>query len=154
VERSRDSSVGTVSRLCAALQGQEILFSVTCRPTVGVHPASYIMATRVPFCERNGRRANLTTHLSRLLSVCVNICVSACGTAPDRFQTAGFTIGSFHWAHKVNEECMAKLAVRESTPQYKKLLLFEHRPYEAWFPSYDLRKTKKMLKVSTLTFEA
>jgi len=120
----------------------------------GVHPASYIMATRVPFWERNGRRANLTTHLCRLLGVCVNICVSACGTAHDSFQTVGFTIGSCHWAHKVNEECTAKLAVGESTLQYKKRILFEHRPFQVWLPNYDLRKTKKVFKVSTLIFEA
>ena len=84
----------------------------------------------------------------------VNIGLSACGTAPDGVHTAGFAIGRFHWAHKVNEECTAKLAVGESTSQHKKLVLFEHMPFEACFPSYDLRKTKKMLTVSTLILEA
>jgi len=69
----------------------------------GAHEASYMMANRVPFWERSDRGANLTTHLYRLLSVCVNICVSDCGSAPDMFQTIGFTIGSFHWPHKLNE---------------------------------------------------
>jgi hypothetical protein len=70
------------------------------------------------------------------------------------FHTVGFTIGTFHRAHKVNEGSTAKVAVGESTPQYKTLILFEHRPFEAWFPSYDLWKTKIMLKVSALIVKA
>jgi hypothetical protein len=40
----------------------------------------------------------------------------------------------------------------EPTAQCKNIRMHEHRPSEAWFPTYGLWRLKKMLKVYTLSF--
>jgi hypothetical protein len=39
---------------------------------------------------------------------------------------------------RMNEKCTAKLTEHESTQQSKITFLYEHRPSDAWLPSYGL----------------
>ena len=43
----------------------------------------------------------------------------------------------------MNEKCTVRPTEGESTPQYKKKIFYEHRPAEAYFPSYGLLKIKE-----------
>ena len=49
----------------------------------------------------------------------------------------------------MNEKCTSKHTEDESTTEYKKNILYEHRPSEAWFLSSGLLMIKKIPKVST-----
>jgi hypothetical protein len=42
----------------------------------------------------------------------------------------------------VNEKYTAKHSEGESIPEYKKKIVYEHVPSEAWFLSYSLLRTK------------
>jgi hypothetical protein len=48
--------------------------------------------------------------------------------------------------YRVNKKFLAKPTEGESTPQYKKVVLQEHVPFEAWFSNCCFL-TKKMPKV-------
>jgi len=43
----------------------------------------------------------------------------------------------------MKENCMGKPAEGESIPQYKKKMLYEHRPAEAYFLNYGLLKIRE-----------
>jgi hypothetical protein len=43
----------------------------------------------------------------------------------------------------MSEECMAKPTEGESTPQYKKVIFYEHRPSEVWLLGYGLQRIKE-----------